>query len=108
MRLGLGAASALMPCGLVYAAMGVAVTAATPLAGAATMVAFGLGTWPALIAVGLGARSLQRLSPQLRAGVAVAVAAAGVWAIGHRGMVDAPADPEQGQPVPSCCAGAGR
>lgn len=43
----------LLPCGLVYAALAVAAAAATPWAGAARMLAFGFGTVPALIAVGV-------------------------------------------------------
>ncbi|MGV9012335.1 MAG: sulfite exporter TauE/SafE family protein [Flavobacteriales bacterium] len=44
----------LLPCGLVYIALAAALMQDGPLASAAFMVAFGLGTWPALIAVRLG------------------------------------------------------
>jgi sulfite exporter TauE/SafE len=42
----------LLPCGLLYAALAVA-AAATPWGGAARMLAFGLGTVPALVTVGV-------------------------------------------------------
>jgi len=57
-------ANGFLPCGPVYAVAMAALTAPTPLHGAHTMVMFGLGTMPVLIAVGLGAgrlaTSLQR------------------------------------------------
>jgi sulfite exporter TauE/SafE len=60
----LGVANGFLPCGPVYAMAVAALTAPTPLHGAHTMVMFGLGTMPVLIAVGLGAgrlaSSLQR------------------------------------------------
>ncbi|MCB9507398.1 MAG: sulfite exporter TauE/SafE family protein [Myxococcales bacterium] len=108
----LGAASALMPCGLVYAALGVAVTAGSPSMGALAMVAFGLATWPALLAVGVGAGRIASMGPRLRQGVAVVVAATGLWAVHHRGgmnmeahtMVDVAADASEAE-VPECCRG---
>jgi sulfite exporter TauE/SafE len=50
----LGLLMGFLPCGLVYAALMKAVGAATPLAGALTLMAFGMGTSVALIVVGLG------------------------------------------------------
>ena len=43
-----GLANGLLPCGLVYAALGLAVASTGPLEGAAIMGAFGLGTVPSL------------------------------------------------------------
>lgn len=104
-RLALGAATALLPCGLVYAGLGVAVTSGSPLVGGLVMVAFGLGTWPALVAFGAGAGRLFSLGPRARQAMAVAVAVAGLWAVGHRaGAVDGAAD--SGEVVPECCQGA--
>lgn len=51
----LGLALGLLPCGLIYAALLKAVDTAAPLAGALTMLAFGLGTAVALVALGAGA-----------------------------------------------------
>jgi len=59
----LGVANGFLPCGPVYAMAMAALTAPTPLHGAHTMVMFGLGTMPVLIAVGLGAG---RLAPSLQ------------------------------------------
>ncbi len=59
----LGVANGFLPCGPVYAMAIAALTAPTPLHGAGTMVAFGLGTVPVLLAVGLGAG---RLAPALQ------------------------------------------
>ena len=50
----LGLLMGFLPCGLVYAALMKAVGAATPLGGALTLLAFGMGTSVALIVVGLG------------------------------------------------------
>jgi sulfite exporter TauE/SafE len=59
----LGVANGFLPCGPVYAVAMAALTAPTPLHGAHTMVMFGLGTMPVLIAVGLGAG---RLAPAVQ------------------------------------------
>jgi len=49
----LGLALGFLPCGLVYAALLRSVAAATPLGGATSMLAFGMGTAGALVVVGL-------------------------------------------------------
>jgi sulfite exporter TauE/SafE len=63
----LGLALGFLPCGLVYAALLKAMHAASPVAGALTMLAFGTGTSAALLAVGYGAAFcgpwMQRLAP---------------------------------------------
>jgi sulfite exporter TauE/SafE len=55
-----GLAWGLLPCGLVLGALGLAVVSANALAGAGVMIAFGLGTLPALLAVDLFAATFQR------------------------------------------------
>lgn len=52
-----------MPCGFVYSVLLVAALAADPGRSAATMVLFGLGTLPAMLAMSLGASRLPRLAP---------------------------------------------
>jgi sulfite exporter TauE/SafE len=47
-----------MPCGLVYAALGVALGTGTAGGGAAAMAAFGLGTLPMLLTMGVFASSV--------------------------------------------------
>lgn len=55
----LGMAWGLMPCGMVYGALMLALTSGGAATGAATMLGFGLGTAPALTAVLLGALGLR-------------------------------------------------
>jgi sulfite exporter TauE/SafE len=54
----LGTLNGLLPCGLVYSALLVAASTGGPLPGAMGMLLFGVGTLPALLLVGLGARIL--------------------------------------------------
>lgn len=58
-----GIANGLLPCGLVYAALALAVNSANPVSGAMFMFAFGLGTAPSLLAFGAVVRLI---SPALR------------------------------------------
>jgi uncharacterized protein len=51
-----------MPCGLVYAALAGAMTSGSALAGAGTMIAFGLGTLPMLIAMGSAGTLVTRMA----------------------------------------------
>jgi len=57
----LGAIWGWLPCGLVYAALGAAATSGSAATGALWMTAFGLGTLPALLAVGAFSVGLQRI-----------------------------------------------
>src|SRR5581483_9681826 len=56
----LGAALGFLPCGLLYAALAVTAAGLSPLSGAAGMAAFGLGTVPALMAVGIAGQAAAR------------------------------------------------
>ena len=49
-----------LPCGLVYSSLGWSLASGSALQGALLMCAFGLGTLPAMLAVGSFARSLSR------------------------------------------------
>lgn len=74
---GLGFLNGLLPCGLVYAALGLAATEGSALGGALTMAAFGLGTAPALVLVGtlgFAARPAWRSRMQRAAGVLLVLA----------------------------------
>lgn len=63
--LALGAISGLLPCGVVYIAALQGAALARPLDGAILMTAFGFGTAPVLLAVGLAGRELMsRLGPR--------------------------------------------
>ncbi len=59
---GLGLVWGWLPCGLVYSALGLAIVSASPVGGAATMLAFGLGTLPMLMAMGTAADLLVKLA----------------------------------------------
>jgi len=48
-----------LPCGLVYGALAVAALAGSPGRGAATMLAFGLGTLPNVLAIGVAAARMR-------------------------------------------------
>ena len=49
-----------LPCGLVYSALALSATSGAALTGAATMLAFGLGTLPAMLAVTLAGTAFTR------------------------------------------------
>ncbi len=79
----LGAATGALPCGVAYLAALQAAALGDPLAGAASMAAFGAGTIPALAVAGLvGRGALARVGPaRLRLVGALVVIATGLVAI---------------------------
>jgi len=79
-----GLATGLLPCGLVYAALLLAVAAAHPLDGALTMVAFGVGTLPALLLLTEGVRGVVNRTVWGRRVVALGVLIAGLWSVNIR------------------------
>lgn len=68
----LGVALGFLPCGFLYAALAAAASSGNPLIGAAAMLAFGLGTAPALIAVGIAGQAAGR---RWQRGIAIAAPA---------------------------------
>lgn len=84
-RVGFGVLNGLLPCGLVYAAAGLAVAAGTPGAGLVVMLAFALGTAPLLTTVAFSARRLLTRRPAARRALALAISIAGVWVVVRRG-----------------------
>ncbi len=64
--LGVGLIWAWLPCGLVYSVLISAVATGSPLKGALLMFAFGLGTLPNLLGIGLLAGAAARLAEQAR------------------------------------------
>ncbi len=64
-RYGLGVLLGFMPCGMVVSALMASATAVHPGSSALAMVAFSLGTMPALILVALGGRGLAYKYPHL-------------------------------------------
>lgn len=83
-RFVLGLANGLLPCGLVYAALGLAVAAGSPWWGAAVMVAFGAGTTPALAAVAAGLRGGLGRTMTARRVVAAVVLVSGLMSVWMR------------------------
>lgn len=83
-----------LPCGLVYAALATAMTQPAPLLAASAMLAFGLGTLPAVLAAGVAAQQLARVLQlrKVRIGLALIIILFGVWTIwgslGHTGAHD--------------------
>lgn len=111
----LGLASALLPCAWLWSFVALAAATAQPLAGAALMGAFWLGTVPALVAVGgLAGRIGQRLKRHAARVTAVGMALAAVLTLGLRWDhgLRAEAAAERGEDftchsAPSAPAGAG-
>jgi len=79
-----GVATGLLPCGMVYAALAMAVAAGSAGAGAATMVAFGAGTVPALALLTVAVRRLVLRGVWMRRLLALLVLAAGLGSVGMR------------------------
>jgi len=88
-----GMATSLLPCGLVYAALGIPVAIGTAGGGALAMVAFGLGTVPALAAVAAGLHRFLAGGRNRRRLLAAGVLVAGLWSIGMRAGLWNPGTP---------------
>lgn len=95
--LALGALWGWVPCGLVYSALAWSAATADPIAGAWTMLAFGAGTLPGMLAAGLAGNKISTRfsSPALRRALAGLLILAGVLgpllslyfaAAGHHGV----------------------
>jgi len=83
-RFAFGAVNGLLPCGLVYAALAFPVAVGDPIGGALTMVAFGLGTVPALAVAVFGLRKLTAASLNARRAVALVVLVTGLGSLALR------------------------
>ncbi len=79
----LGALWGWLPCGLVYTALAYALAQGDMWVSGGTMLAFGLGTLPAVLAAGVMAQGLTRLLQRrgLRVVLALAVILFGVWTL---------------------------
>lgn len=62
--IGLGALNGLLPCGMVFVALGNALLSGSLIGSMAGMAAFGLGTFPAMVAVGYFARQVNQTTRQ--------------------------------------------
>jgi sulfite exporter TauE/SafE len=83
-RFAFGAVNGLLPCGLVYAALAFPVAVGNPVGGALTMLAFGLGTVPALAVAVVGLRKLTAASLTARRAVALVVLVTGLGSLAIR------------------------
>jgi sulfite exporter TauE/SafE len=84
--LGLGALWGWLPCGMVYAVLLTALALGSWWQGALLMLAFGLGTLPNMLGIGLLYERIERLR---RAGTARVVAGSAIAAFGLFGIVNA-------------------
>jgi hypothetical protein len=81
--LGLGVLWGWLPCGLVYSVLITALASGSIMQGALVMLAFGLGTLPNLLVIGLFWESLRGWvqSPRIRLGAGILVTAFGVYGL---------------------------
>jgi uncharacterized protein len=80
-----GNVTGLLPCGMVYAALGIAVASAQPLTGALAMTAFGAATVPGLSVLSLALQRFTLRGIWTRRAVAALILALGLWSVGMRG-----------------------
>jgi uncharacterized protein len=76
--LGLGLIWGWLPCGLVYSVLLLAASTAAPVSGGLVMVAFGLGTMPAMVATGISASRLARFMSGKRLGAGLLIILLGI------------------------------
>ncbi len=81
-----------LPCGLVYGALATATLAGSAVAGATAMLAFGIGTLPWLLAIGVGAARMRALLSRARWRFAIGMVVLGFGLFGiarASGLADA-------------------
>lgn len=93
---------AFMPCGLLYAALALSLSATSIVEGAATMLAFGLGTLPVMAGLGIVFARVVRGSNAslLRRGAGALMLAFGLWS-----TIGVAREALASQPKHACCAG---
>jgi sulfite exporter TauE/SafE len=79
--LGLGLVWGCLPCGLVYSVLLLAATSAEPASGGLIMLAFGLGTMPAMVATGVSASKLAQFMSGKRLGAGLLIILIGIATI---------------------------
>jgi len=102
----LGMLWGMMPCGLVYAAVALALVAGSAASGAMTMLAFGLGTLPALLVVGGLAEVVRGLAraPRIRQTAGLLIALSGSAHLVMTGLQAGWLPAELMGEKPHCCA----
>lgn len=81
-----GLVTGLLPCGLLYAALSLAIAAGSPWRGALAMSAFGLATVPALATLSGLLHQFMTRGLWLRRTVALVILVAGLWSLGTRAV----------------------
>ena len=76
--LGLGLIWGWLPCGLVYSVLLLAATTAEPASGGLVMIAFGIGTMPAMLATGMSASKLAQFMSGKRLGAGLLIVLLGI------------------------------
>ena len=79
--LGLGLIWGWLPCGLVYSVLLLAATTTDPAAGSLVMIAFGVGTMPAMIATGVSASKIAQFMSGKRLGAGLLIVIIGLATI---------------------------
>jgi len=79
--LGLGIIWGWLPCGLVYSVLLLAATTTDVVSGALVMIAFGLGTMPAMLATGVSASKLAQFMSGKRVGAGLLIVVLGLATI---------------------------
>ena len=87
----MGITAALLPCGLFWGALALALAARSAVGGVGVLLAFYLGTLPLML---LAPAALRRLSSGARRGLTLAVLVLGLVAIAHRALHAPAADGE--------------
>lgn len=90
-----GMVTGLLPCGLVYATLSLAIVSRTPWSGSLVMLAFGAGTVPALAALSGVMHRLLARGIWVRRVLALLVLLAGMWSLAMRVEHDHSAAPER-------------
>ncbi|MFT3765722.1 MAG: sulfite exporter TauE/SafE family protein [Minicystis sp.] len=104
---GLGALWGFLPCGMVYAAVAMALASGSAAAGGLTLLAFGLGTLPALLIAGGLAEAVRRLSrnARIRQTAGLLIALSGSVHLLMAGMQAGWVPSSLTGEKPPCCAG---
>lgn len=99
----LGMLNGAIPCGMVYMALMSSVATGSIWGGGAFMALFGLGTMPAMLALGL---ARQQFTPALRTRIRkltpVLVAIAGIWLVARGVMTSYPEHPKAASGITIC------
>ena len=96
---GFGVVSGLLPCGLLWSALALAVPAGTALGGAFVMTVFWVATLPALAVASQALRCVATARPWTRRAIAAGVLATGLVSVGLRASA-APGAPACHEPTP--------